>query len=103
VSARQSVERVFARFVRVARARSRATGGSGLGLATVKHLARDHGGEVTAWSLPGQGSTFTLRLPEMGRTGTITAGARRAAADDAAQDLAPAPTTATDHRSGKAH
>ena len=100
---KENLERVFERFFRVDRARSRATGGSGLGLAIVKHIASDHGGEVTAWSLPGQGSTFTLRLPEMGRTGTITAGARRAAADDAAQDLAPAPTTATDHRSGKAH
>src|SRR5699024_6453051 len=100
---KENLERVFERFFRVDRARSRATGGSGLGLAIVKHIASDHGGEVTAWSLPGQGATFTLRLPEMGRTGTITAGARRAAADDAAQDLAPAPTTATDHRSGKAH
>jgi two-component system sensor histidine kinase SenX3 len=60
----------------VDRARSRTTGGSGLGLAIVKHIATDHGGEVTAWSMPGQGSTFTLRLPEMGRTETITVGSR---------------------------
>src|SRR5699024_4438029 len=65
--AKEHLERVFERFFRVDRARSRATGGSGLGLANVKHIASDHGGEVTAWSLPGQGSTFTLRLPEMGR------------------------------------
>lgn len=75
---KENLERVFERFFRVDRARSRATGGSGLGLAIVKHIASDHGGEVTAWSLPGQGSTFTLRLPEMGRTETITVGTRTA-------------------------
>ncbi len=56
-------ERVFERFYRIDPARSRATGGTGLGLAIVKHVAGNHGGEVTLWSEPGQGSTFTLRLP----------------------------------------
>jgi two-component system, OmpR family, sensor histidine kinase SenX3 len=56
--------RVFERFYRVDPARSRATGGTGLGLSIVKHVAANHGGEVTVWSMPGQGSTFTLRLPE---------------------------------------
>ncbi|HEX7350699.1 sensor histidine kinase [Brachybacterium sp.] len=82
---KENLERVFERFFRVDRARSRATGGSGLGLAIVKHIASDHGGEVTAWSMPSQGSTFTLRLPEMGRTETITVGARQAAAAEAAE------------------
>ncbi|SCK05665.1 two-component system, OmpR family, sensor histidine kinase SenX3 [Streptomyces sp. WMMB 322] len=59
-------ERVFERFYRVDPARSRATGGTGLGLAIVKHVAASHGGEVTVWSAEGQGSTFTLRLPEGG-------------------------------------
>ncbi|MCU1434467.1 MAG: histidine kinase [Pseudarthrobacter sp.] len=58
-------ERVFERFYRVDSARSRHTGGTGLGLSIVKHVASNHGGEVTLWSRPGQGSTFTLRLPEM--------------------------------------
>jgi two-component system, OmpR family, sensor histidine kinase SenX3 len=58
-------ERVFERFYRVDAARSRQTGGTGLGLSIVKHVASNHGGEVTLWSRPGQGSTFTLRLPEM--------------------------------------
>lgn len=71
---KENLERVFERFFRVDRARSRDTGGSGLGLAIVKHIATDHGGEVTAWSMAGQGSTFTLRIPEMGRTGAVTVG-----------------------------
>lgn len=71
---KENLERVFERFYRVDRARSRTTGGSGLGLAIVKHIATDHGGEVSAWSMEGQGSTFTIRLPEMGRTDAITVG-----------------------------
>ncbi|GEL95738.1 sensor histidine kinase [Cellulomonas composti] len=58
-------ERVFERFYRVDRARSRETGGTGLGLSIVKHVAADHGGDVTVWSQPGRGSTFTLRLPRV--------------------------------------
>jgi two-component system sensor histidine kinase SenX3 len=57
-------ERVFERFYRVDAARSRHTGGTGLGLSIVKHVVANHGGEVTLWSQPGQGSTFTIRLPE---------------------------------------
>lgn len=56
-------ERVFERFYRVDGARSRQTGGTGLGLSIVKHVLANHGGEVSLWSQPGQGSTFTLRLP----------------------------------------
>ncbi|MFC9031750.1 sensor histidine kinase [Streptomyces arboris] len=67
-------ERVFERFYRVDPARSRATGGTGLGLAIVKHVAASHGGEVTVWSSEGQGSTFTLRLPESGAVRERTTG-----------------------------
>jgi two-component system, OmpR family, sensor histidine kinase SenX3 len=57
------VDRIFERFYRTDQARSRATGGTGLGLAIVKHIATNHGGRVDVASTPGQGSTFTLRLP----------------------------------------
>jgi two-component system, OmpR family, sensor histidine kinase SenX3 len=55
-------ERIFERFYRIDPARSRETGGTGLGLAIVKHTVVNHGGEVTVWSQPGNGSTFTIRL-----------------------------------------
>jgi two-component system sensor histidine kinase SenX3 len=57
------IDRVFERFYRVDPARSRATGGTGLGLAIVKHVATNHGGTVSVWSVEGEGSTFTMRLP----------------------------------------
>lgn len=58
-------QRVFERFYRADQARSRRTGGTGLGLAIVKHAVQRHGGEVRLWSRPRQGSTFTIRLPEI--------------------------------------
>ncbi|MFR9722634.1 sensor histidine kinase [Streptomyces sp. MS19] len=70
-------ERIFERFYRVDPARSRATGGTGLGLAIVKHVAASHGGEVIVWSAEGQGSTFTLRLPDPGSAQERRLAARR--------------------------
>jgi two-component system sensor histidine kinase SenX3 len=57
------LDRIFERFYRADQARSRDTGGTGLGLAIVKHITVNHGGRVDVASTPGQGSTFTLRLP----------------------------------------
>jgi two-component system sensor histidine kinase SenX3 len=64
--AERDLERVFERFYRADPARSRATGGTGLGLAIVKHVATNHGGGVSVWSVEGSGSTFTMRLPAAG-------------------------------------
>ena len=61
----ENQSRIFERFYRVDPARSRTTGGTGLGLAIVKHVCENHGGEVSLWSVQGQGSTFTLKFPQM--------------------------------------
>ncbi|WP_425438606.1 sensor histidine kinase [Raineyella antarctica] len=60
----EEVQRIFERFYRVDYARSRDNGGTGLGLSIVKHIAAAHGGYVHVWSKPGQGSTFTVRIPQ---------------------------------------
>ncbi|MFO1010445.1 MAG: ATP-binding protein [Planctomycetota bacterium] len=58
-----ALPRVFERFYRVDRGRGRDSGGTGLGLALVKHVALAHGGQVDVASEEGRGSTFTVRLP----------------------------------------
>ena len=55
--------RIFERFYRVDAGRDRAVGGTGLGLALVKHLCRAMRADVLLASEPGEGSTFTIRLP----------------------------------------
>jgi heavy metal sensor kinase len=59
----ESVERVFDRFYRVEDSRTRASGGSGLGLSIVKLAAESHRGSVSLVSEPNRGSTFTVSLP----------------------------------------
>lgn len=59
----EDLPRVFGRFFRVDRSRTRGTGGSGLGLSIVKQLVEGQGGEVRAESTPGKGSTFSLTVP----------------------------------------
>lgn len=68
-------ERIFERFYRVDRARARDTGGSGLGLAIVRHVTRNHNGEVSVQSIEGEGSTFTLTLPGVNRNAMLLSGA----------------------------
>jgi two-component system phosphate regulon sensor histidine kinase PhoR len=59
----QHLERLFERFYRVDKGRSRQEGGTGLGLSIVKHIAQAHGGTVSVQSRYGEGSTFSLFLP----------------------------------------
>jgi two-component system phosphate regulon sensor histidine kinase PhoR len=59
----QHLERIFERFYRVDKARSRELGGTGLGLSIVKHFVATLGGKVSVESTPGKGSTFRVRLP----------------------------------------
>jgi len=54
---------IFERFYRVDKSRTRATGGSGLGLTIAKRLVEAHGGKIKAKSQPGKGSRFTFTLP----------------------------------------
>ena len=60
------IPHVFERFYRVDRSRSRATGGTGLGLTIARRLVEAHGGRVTLESRIGQGATFCIILPKSG-------------------------------------
>jgi two-component system phosphate regulon sensor histidine kinase PhoR len=59
----EDLSRVFERFYRIDRSRSREMGGTGLGLSIVKHVVQVHGGTIDVSSTPGQGSKFRMRLP----------------------------------------
>jgi two-component system sensor histidine kinase SenX3 len=83
-----ALERIFDRFARADAARTRSTGGVGLGLAIVDAIAKGHGGRCTV-TTPGKGSAFALRLPHFAPlpvlgVATVTPPARVAAPSDAA-------------------
>jgi two-component system phosphate regulon sensor histidine kinase PhoR len=59
----KDIPRVFERFYRVDKGRSRDLGGTGLGLSIVKHTVQAHGGEVHVESTLGEGSTFSFTIP----------------------------------------
>jgi heavy metal sensor kinase len=66
--ASEHLPHIFDRFYRADKARSRAEGGAGLGLSICRWIAEAHGGSISVESTPGQGSTFTIRLPTSQRT-----------------------------------
>ena len=59
----EDIPRVFDRFWRADRARSREQGGAGLGLSIAKWIVDMHGGSISTESEPGKGSVFTIRVP----------------------------------------
>jgi two-component system phosphate regulon sensor histidine kinase PhoR len=59
----EDLPRLFERFYRVDKARSRDKGGTGLGLSIVKHILALHDGSITVSSAPGAGSTFRFEIP----------------------------------------
>jgi signal transduction histidine kinase len=87
----EDVDRVFDRFYRVDRGRSRREGGTGLGLAIVKELVESLGGTVRAASEVGKGSTFSIALP------LAPAGQSSAAGEASAEVLVSVPRTRVDH------
>ena len=61
----EQLARVFERFFRVEKGRSRETGGTGLGLSIVKHIVQLHGGRVWAENREGSGLAILIRLPRV--------------------------------------
>ena len=75
--------RVFERFYRVEKGRSREKGGTGLGLSIVKHIVQLHGGSVNAESRVGQGTRMSFRLPAQPRAAGVPVEAGRSAREAA--------------------
>ncbi len=61
---KEDIHRIFERFYRVDKGRSKELGGTGLGLSIVRHILQAHGGKIWAESELGKGSTFSFTLPK---------------------------------------
>lgn len=70
----EHLPRLWERFYRVDKARSRERGGTGLGLSIVRHIALVHGGRVGVSSRPGRGSRFSIAFPASGVPESGTSG-----------------------------
>ena len=57
------LDKIFDRFYRVDKARSRDAGGTGLGLAITKSVVQMHKGDIKVYSKVGEGTTFSVRIP----------------------------------------
>ena len=61
---KEHINRIFERFYVVDKSRSKRTGGTGLGLSIVKHIVLLHNGKIDVRSIPGEGTTFTIFIPQ---------------------------------------
>ncbi len=78
---REDVARIFERFFRVEKGRSREKGGTGLGLSIVKHIIQSHGGKVWAESEAGEGTRIVFTLPREAEPGRVSSVAHPAETD----------------------